>query len=118
MLLILDNVEHLLDGAAIVSEILETAPNLQIIATSRERLNLKSETLYVINGMDIQNREIPEESLECDTAKLFLQSAKRAKPSFTVEPNEIEQLMSICRLVDGMPLAIELAAAWVDRLVA
>ncbi len=116
MLLILDNVEHLLDEAAIVSEILEAAPNLQIIATSRERLNLKSETLYVINGMDFQNREMPEESLECDTAKLFLQSAKRAKPSFTVEPNEIEQLMSICRLVDGMPLAIELAAAWADVL--
>lgn len=116
MLLILDNVEHLLDEAAIVSEILEAAPNLQIIATSRERLNLKSETLYVINGMDFQNGAMPERALECDTAKLFLQSAKRVKSGFTVEPDETDQLMSICRLVDGMPLAIELAAAWVDVL--
>ncbi len=116
MLLILDNVEHLLDGAAIVSETLEAAQNLQIIATSRERLNLKSETLYVINGMEFQSRAVPDEALECDTAKLFLQSAKRAKPSFTVDSDQIEPLMSICRLVDGMPLAIELAAAWVDLL--
>ncbi len=116
LLLILDNVEHLLEGEAIVSELLEAAPNLQIIVTSRERLNLKSETLYVINGMDFQDWEKPEEALKCDTAKLFLQSAKRAKPSFTVEPAQIDQLMSICQLVDGMPLAIELAAAWVDVL--
>ena len=116
MLLILDNVEHLLDGVGIVSEILETAPNLKIVATSRQRLNLKSETLCALNGMNSPNGEIPKDALESDTAKLFLQSAKRAKPSFMVDPDEIEQLMSICRLVDGMPLAIELAAAWVEVL--
>jgi predicted ATPase/DNA-binding CsgD family transcriptional regulator len=115
MLLILDNIEHLLDGAGIVSEILENAIGIQIVVTSRERLNLNAETVYTIAGMEFPDWS-PDDVLECDTMKLFLQSAKRAKSGFILEINDINYLASICKLVDGMPLAIELAAAWVEML--
>ena len=116
MLLVLDNIEHLLDRVDVVSEILENARNIHIVVTSRQRLNLRAEMIYIVDGMDFQHEGPPEEALECDTARLFLQSARRTKPGIEVKHDEIDDLMLICRLVDGMPLAIELAAAWVELL--
>ena len=116
LLLILDNFEHLLDKATIVSDILEYAPNIQIIVTSRERLRLTFETVYNIVGMTFQDNRITEAFLESDAASLFLQSARRIKSDFEFDPHEMYSLWRICGLVGGMPLGIILAASWVDTL--
>lgn len=116
MLLIFDNFEHLLAGAPLVSDILQTAPNAKIIATSRERLNLHEETLFRIEGMDFPDWETPEDAAEYSAVKLFLQSARRVLPSFALTADDLKYLARICRQVQGMPLGILLAAAWVDNL--
>lgn len=116
MLLVLDNIEHLLDKIDVVSEILEHARNIHILVTSRLRLNLKAETIYMVDGMAFDNEGSAQEAVDCDTARLFLQSARRIKPDIEIASDEIDDLLHICRLVDGMPLAIELAAAWVELL--
>ena len=116
MWLILDNAEHLRGGMGIASEILAYAKDIQIVVTSRERLNLNVETVYTIAGLPFGDWETLEGALAGDCVKLFLQSAKRVKPSFTLAVDEIDSLARVCQLVDGMPLAIELAAAWVAML--
>jgi len=116
LLLILDNFEHLLERAMIISEILEYAPNIQIIITSRQRLQLTFETVYNIYGMTFQDDRITEDFLESDAALLFLQSARRIKHDFRFEAHETYQLWRICGLLGGMPLGIILAASWVDTL--
>lgn len=116
LLLILDNFEHLLDKAMIISEMLQYAPNIQIIVTSRQRLQLTFETVYNIFGMTFQDDRITEAFLESDAAMLFLQSARRIKRDFRFEPHETYQLWRLCGLLDGMPLGIILAASWVDTL--
>lgn len=103
MLLVLDNFEHLLDGATLLTEILQATTNVKILTTSRERLNLQEETVFRIEG------------LTTDAAvELFLQQARRLLPDYRVE--DTQQIVRICRLVEGMPLAILLAAGWVDVL--
>ncbi|HLY26015.1 MAG TPA: protein kinase, partial [Aggregatilineales bacterium] len=115
-LLILDNFEHVLDGVGIVSEILQAAPDMKIIATSRERLNLGGETVFVLGGMDFPAWETPEDALNYSAVKLFVQSARRARPGFELQAADLDYVARICRLVQGMPLGILLAAAWVGTL--
>ena len=116
MLVVMDNFEHLLDGAEIVNEILANAPDVKIVATSRERLNLQGEVLFRISGMDFPDWETPEDALEYSAVKLFLQSAWRVRPDFQITADKLDYLVRICRLVQGVPLGILLAAAWVDML--
>ena len=112
LLLVMDNFEHLLDGAGIVSEILKAAPAVKILATSREKLNLQSETNLNIGGMDIPSQVGPEDPLNYDAITLFVQSGSKVHPGFAPSPDELEQITNICQTVQGLPLAIELAAAW------
>lgn len=116
MLVILDNVEHLLDRVNLITEILENAPNIKMIATSRERLRLSVETVYNIGGMSQQDFETMDEFLESDAVKLFVQSARRTKLDFVIRNENISYLSRIFTLVGGMPLGITLAAGWVDTL--
>jgi predicted ATPase/class 3 adenylate cyclase len=116
MLLVLDNYEHLLDGVTVVSEIVQAAERIKIIATSRERLGLQEEHLYPMQGMDFPDWETPEDALEYDAVKLFLQSARRIRMDFALVQDDLKYLARICRLVEGMPLAVELAAGWVETL--
>ena len=111
LLLVMDNFEHLLDGVGIVSEILQAAPAVKILATSCERLNLQSETNLNIGGMDIPGQAVSEDLLSYDAITLFVQSANRVLPGFDPSPDELGQITNICQIVQGMPLAIELAAA-------
>jgi predicted ATPase/predicted Ser/Thr protein kinase len=118
MLLILDNFEHLLDGAGVVTEVLKTAPDVRILATSRARLNVQGEHLFPIAGMDFPAlipRE-PKEAAQYSAVKLFLQSARWVQPSFELTADNVNHVTRICRLVEGMPLGILLAAAWVQML--
>jgi predicted ATPase len=112
LLLVMDNFEHLLDGTGIISEILQAAPAVKILATSRERLNLQSETILIVGGMDNPDQVESEDPLNYDAISLFVQSARKVRPGYDPSPDELVQIVEICQIVQGMPLAIELAAAW------
>jgi predicted ATPase len=117
MLLLFDNFEHLLDGADLIVDILESTQNVKILVTSRERLNLREEQIYPIQGLEFPDWETPQDAAEYTAVQLFLQSARRNLPDFTLTGgDDLTYLARICRLVVGMPLAIELAAAWVEML--
>jgi len=116
LLLVMDNFEHLLDGVGIVSEILQAAPGVKILATSRERLNLQSETILPVSGMAFPDQVDLENTLTYDAVTLFVQSARKVRPGFDPSPNELVSIANICQIVGGMPLAIELAAAWLHIL--
>jgi DNA-binding SARP family transcriptional activator/predicted ATPase len=115
LLLILDGFEHLLEGTTLVTAMLREADRVKVLITSRERLNLREEWLMPLEGM-----EVPEEkdgptarADEYSALQLFLQCARRVRHDFSLESEAPGAVARICRLVDGMPLAIELAAPWV-----
>jgi Bacterial transcriptional activator domain/AAA domain len=112
LLLILDNFEHLLDGVELILEILQTAPLVKLIVTSREQLKVRGKHIYVIEGMDYQ----AEDTTASSAIKLFVQSARRVRADFQLSEEKLPHLLRICDLVQGMPLGIELAAAWVEML--
>jgi predicted ATPase len=116
LLLVLDNYEHLLDGAGLVTDILKAAPRVKVLATSRQRLNQSGETVFNLHGMDFPQWETPADALEYAAVKLFMQSARRAQPQFEVTHDNMSYIARICRLVQGLPLGIVLAASWLSVL--
>ena len=116
LLLVLDNFEHLLEGVALVTEILEAAAQVQVLVTSRERLQLREEQVYPIQGFEFPTWETPEDALQYTAVRLFLQAAHRVQPNFTLTTADLTSLTHICQAVGGMPLGLELAASWVDML--
>jgi len=114
-LLVLDNLEHLDGAAAIIAEILRAAPNVKVVATSRSKLNLTGETVLSLAGLDI-TWDHPEEAMQASGAQLFIVAAKRSNPGFVLKTADLDALAETLHLVDGMPLGILLAAAWVDML--
>ena len=117
LLLVLDNFEHLLSSAELVSDILASAPGVKILVTSREALKLREEWFHPIAGMRFsEDKEDGQQSVpDYDAVRLFEQNARRAQPHFSLD-KEQEHVLRICRLVDGIPLGIELAAAWLNVL--
>ncbi len=109
MLLILDNCETVLDGLAFVPEWLRRIPQLAILATSREPLNFQAESIMTLYGL-------PTGNIEMNAAEaLFAARGKMARNDFTVTAVNLPHVRQICMLVDGLPLGIGLAAAWVRR---
>jgi predicted ATPase/DNA-binding SARP family transcriptional activator len=117
MLLVLDNFEHLLDTAELAAEIVAAAPGVKLLITSREGVNLQGGWLYPVGGMSYPGRHshsaAPVESYEA--MQLFVQSARRVRFDFDLQQAQAE-VMRICQLVEGMPLALELAATWLKAL--
>ena len=107
----LDNFEHLLAGAPLVGELLATAPQLWILVTSRRRLNLSSETVIFLDGLRFLPLK-PSDRLSYPAVQMFLLHARRLRPHYEPEAQEVAGIAAICRLVHGMPLGILLAAAW------
>lgn len=116
LLLILDNFEHLLDGVTLVSEMLTVAPHIKILVTSREKLNLHGETVVVLGGLDFPAAPLETVLEQFGAVKLFVQTAKRVNQNFQIDTPDLASIIQICQIVDGMPLGIELAAAWVEML--
>ncbi|MCB0193618.1 MAG: tetratricopeptide repeat protein, partial [Anaerolineae bacterium] len=116
MLLVLDNFEHILDGATFISHILQTAPGVNVVVTSRERLNLAHETLWPVNGLQFAELTTLDDALTCDAVRLFVQRTRQVRPDFELRPEDLPDLRRILQAVWGMPLAIELAAAWMNVL--
>lgn len=115
LLLILDNFEHLLDGAGLIAQILSAAPGVKILATSRERLQLQGEWLYEMQGLAIPTAD--SEAIETyDAIRLFVSNAIRVRPDFRITLGNMPDVIAICRSVAGMPLGIELAASWLQML--
>jgi predicted ATPase len=113
MLLILDNFEQVIPATALVSEILRTAPHLKIIVTSREPLQTYGEHCYRVPALGLPpNDEISLDEWEQYAAlRLFVERARAARDDFQVNKDNLQEIIQICRRLDGLPLAIELAAA-------
>ena len=116
MLLVFDNYEHLTEGTSLITDILQASENIRILATSRHRLGQSSESLFTLDGMDVDEWQTVESALESSAVQLFINSAKRVRPDFRLEQDDLANLSRICRLVHGMPLGIVLAAAWLEML--
>jgi predicted ATPase/class 3 adenylate cyclase len=110
-LLVFDNFEHLVDGSGLLGELIERAPKVELLTTSRERLNVQSEWVFDVHGLGLaENGNGGSGAL-----RLFVERATQVVPDFSCD-DERAQALRICRLVEGMPLGIELAASWVSVL--
>jgi len=114
MLLILDNFEHFLAGADLVSELLAYAPHISVLATSRERLNLQAEWLFNVGGLAYPSEDLDDSASSAlanySAVQLFVQRANQVQP-MPLDDAALRTIAHICRYVAGMPLAIELVAA-------
>lgn len=115
LLMVLDNFEHVLDGRSLVSDILSKTEQVKIIVTSREALNLQEEYLYHIHGLPFPKTENELHQNEIGAIELFEQRARQIRTNFSAS-DEFKDVLRICQLVDGIPLAIELATSWLKTL--
>ena len=111
-LLVLDNFEHLVEGSGLLGEVIERAPRVELLTTSRERLNVQSEWVFDVEGLGLAENGNGSAS----AVRLFVERARQVVPGFALDDAGHSQALRICRLVDGMPLGIELAASWVSVL--
>ena len=118
-LLLLDNVEHLIAAAPEIDGLLRAAPGLVVLATSREPLRLRAEREFPVAPLPLPRRgakPTPEEALVFPAIRLFVDRAQAVKPGFTLDAANVSDVVAVCRRLDGLPLAIELAAARVRLL--
>ena len=119
MLLLLDNFEHLLAADGLVAHLVGSCPSLKVMVTSRAVLHLASEHVYAVPPLALPDREplLPVENLvACDAIALFVQRARAARATFALTEENAAAVVDVCHRLDGLPLAIELAAAWVRIL--
>jgi len=114
ILFLIDNLEHLLTepGVEMLAELLVSAPQIKLLTTSRESLGLQGEWIFEVHGLPVPENDHTEDT----SIELFTQRARRAHVEFNATLEDFSAILRICQLVDGMPLAIELAAAWVRTL--
>jgi predicted ATPase/DNA-binding XRE family transcriptional regulator len=120
MLLVLDNFEHLLEGARLLSTILAQAHHVKLIVTSWEQLKLREEWVIQVQGLRFPKDDFVADNLDVltdqnDAIELFIQIAERTQPTFDVK-HQIASIIRICKWVEGMPLGIELAAGWLSTM--
>lgn len=119
MLIVLDNFEHLRAGAESVGELLAAAPGVRLLVTSREALNLVEEWFHPVDGLSFPGEDVAVGDVgqlaRFDAVQLFEQRARRLRSDFNLA-QERERVVRLCRLVEGMPLALELAASWLKVL--
>ncbi|WP_460717931.1 ATP-binding protein [Nocardia heshunensis] len=117
MLLLLDNCEHVLEIAGAVAELLRGYSNLTVLATSREPLGIPGETLFPVAPLAAPAADAaPAEALGSAAVHLFLDRARAVRADFTMTGDNCATIAAICRRLDGIPLALELAAARVHTL--
>ncbi|HLK60985.1 MAG TPA: tetratricopeptide repeat protein [Chthonomonadaceae bacterium] len=120
MLLVLDNCEHLLDACtALANALLRSCPAVSVLASSREVLNLVGESVYRVPSLSFPQptqSDTPESLTRYEAVRLFLERAEKVNGNFTLTPQNAPAIASICHRLDGIPLAIELAAARVRSL--
>lgn len=116
MLLVLDNFEHLVAAANFVVSLLRHAPKIKVLVTSRTRLSIRGEQVVPMRGMSVPISIDEPDWREYAAVQLFEQTAQAVDPDFAILPGSETAVIRICRLVNGMPLGIELAATWVRVL--
>jgi predicted ATPase/class 3 adenylate cyclase len=118
-LLLLDNFEHLRDAAPQIQHLIQSAPELVVLVTSREPLRLRVEREFPVDPLPLPGEVTSisvEDALEAPAVRLFVERAQARKPSFALDDVNVADVVAICRRLDGLPLAIELAAARVRIL--
>jgi predicted ATPase/DNA-binding CsgD family transcriptional regulator len=115
ILLLMDNFEHLLGAAMLVRDLLVCGPKVKVLVTSRQKLSLEGETLYHLEGLDLPPLDDLHHAGDFDAIYLFLQKARQVRPSFSLTEENSPAVIRICHLVDGNPLGILLAAAWLEH---
>nr|WP_281416226.1 tetratricopeptide repeat protein [Deinococcus aestuarii] len=118
MLLVLDNFEHLLGDADTTQALLERCEGLRLMVTSRERLGVEAEWLLPVQGLAYPEEQDfgPVHAGQFDAVGLFVERARRVRPDFAPTDETLPHLLALCRLVEGAPLGLELAAVWVRAL--
>lgn len=112
MLLVLDNFEQLMPAAAAVNELLQSCPELQIVVTSRETLRIRAERVFPVPPLSMPDPRDPVSRLaESEAVQLFVDRARAVRPDFSLDGDTGPIVAEICLRLDGLPLAIELAAA-------
>lgn len=114
LLLVLDNFEALLDGLEFVVELL-SVPKLKVLVTSRERLNLQAEWVYDLRGLHY-HKDTNNQAQTSDAVLMFEHCARRLIAGFVLDASKLAQVVKLCQQVQGMPLALELAASWLRVL--
>ena len=116
LLLLIDNLEHLLDSAPLISELLASAPQLSVLGTSRERLHVYGEQEYPVEPLNLpdpNSRWKGKELKNIESIALFIERARAIKPGLSLDEETLQHLARICIRLDGLPLAIELCAPMV-----
>ena len=118
LLLVLDNFEHLVAGVDLVSELIQRAPLVKLLATSRESMRLGEEWRFEVEGLPSPVKGSRSEAMSFAAVRLFAERARRVRPDFDPSDSETADVVRICSLVQGSPLAIEIAASWIRSLTA
>lgn len=117
-LLVLDDFEHLLDAAPVVARLHEACPELALLVTSRERLHLHDERTYPVEGLPYPDDDAAtgSDALRFDAVRMFVHRARMARPDLATDAPTLAAVTRICRAVEGLPLALELAATWLATM--
>ena len=115
-LLVLDNYEHLIEETGILVDLLKRAPAVKLVITSRQRLNIQSEWIFNVPGLTFPENGRPDGDIGSSAVELFIERARLADSRFSINDEEKQHVIHICRMVGGIPLGIELASAWVSML--
>lgn len=116
LLLILDEFEHLVSRADLLTDILRHTAHIKILITSRERLRVYGEVVLSLQGLTLPASNRAEDLRQSESVQLFVQRAHNVYPGLLLDSADLQHIAHICQLVEGMPLGIELAASWVDTL--
>ena len=119
LLLVLDNCEHVLDATAVLAgTLLRACPELRIIATSRQALGVAGEVVEQVPPLSLPDPDdaAPADALRSDAVSLFVERAAANRPGFAVDAENIAAVLELCRRLEGMPLALELAAVRLNAL--
>jgi predicted ATPase/DNA-binding XRE family transcriptional regulator len=120
-LLVLDNCEHVLDAAPLVVDLLTSAPSLRLLATSRAPLRVRGEKLHAVGPLELQaNPDLhsPADLARNPAVRLFVERVRDVQPDFRLTAANSATVTAICRRLDALPLALELAAPWIKVLTA
>jgi predicted ATPase/DNA-binding SARP family transcriptional activator len=114
LLLVIDNLEHVIEaGAELLLDILRAAPEVVLLITSRERLNAQGEDLFRLSGLPYPDQATDPDAARYAAVRLFADRAHRLNKAFGLSKEILSHVVHICRLVEGLPLGLELAATWV-----
>jgi predicted ATPase/DNA-binding SARP family transcriptional activator len=111
LLLVIDNFEHLLPAAVLVSELIELAPRIRVLISSRAALRIRGERLFPVEPLELPSGGSEDEIAQSPAVQLFVQRMLAADPDLHLGPDDHRTVAAICRALDGLPLAIELAAS-------